>query len=164
MWLGANCLTSLGLPQFLRGPELSPLRRRVRGFPKDHPQESQPYTALINCPGRLANNCQFHHSCVQICPQKLGSEKAAIKESPSRPQMEMWVQRQLSKNVMQRPTLGPHRPVLWMEQLPGACLRRLRWPTAPSSLAAAFPKSPQHRRLLSNLGAASPPVQTGGVL
>lgn len=37
--------------------------------------------------------------------------------------MEMWVQRQLSKNMMQGPTLGPHRPVLWMEQLPQACLR-----------------------------------------
>lgn len=77
--------------------------------------------------------------------------------------MEMWVQRQLSKNVMQHPTLGPHRPALWMEQLPGACLRRLPWLAAPSSLAPAFPKSPQHtQHLLSNLGAASPPAQTGG--
>lgn len=77
--------------------------------------------------------------------------------------MEMWVHRQLSKNVMQHPTLGPHRPVLWMEQLPGACLRRLPWLAAPSSLAPAFPKSPQHtKHLLNDLGATSPPAQTGG--
>lgn len=44
-----------------------------------------------------------------------------IKLSQSRPPMEMHVQRQLSKNVVQHPTLGHHRPAWLMEQLLGAC-------------------------------------------
>lgn len=36
-----------------------PLQGRACGFPKDHPWESQSCAALINRPGRLANNCHF---------------------------------------------------------------------------------------------------------
>lgn len=45
-----------------------------------------------------------------------------IKQNQSRPPMAVHVQRQLSKNVVQHPTLGHHPPGWQMEQLPGACL------------------------------------------
>ena len=53
-----------------------------------------------------------------------------IKQNQSRPPMEMHVQRQLSKNVVQHPTLGHHHPGWQMEQLPGACSSCLASDTA----------------------------------
>lgn len=54
--------------------------------------------------------------------------------------MALHVQRQLSKNVVQHPTLGHHRPAWPMEQLPGALLKLPG--TQPGAAAVAVPSSP----------------------
>lgn len=81
---------------------------------------------------------------------------AVTKQGQARPQMEIRVQRQLSKNMVQHSTLGQYPPVWQMEQLPGACSSCLghskenqRSPFVPSSPVSAFPNRPTTAHFIS---------------
>ena len=80
-----------------------------------------------------------------------------IKQNQSRPPMAMHVQRQLSKNVVQHPTLGHHHPGWQMEQRPGGLLKLMDavrdiTVAVPSSPVCAFPNKPITDTLHQHLG------------